>query len=224
MILGNLCSLTTWSKKMAATRDAYEVLKHEMKWAILDNLSTTIRIKSCLFSGFSNPSIKSKLTSCQGQLGIERECKDRPYVFVAWPVNKCDIDQQSQQRLSSSSASKNLCPTISIILFWLKRPARPPACNDQGRKSLRDVHEIHSLWNLNKYLSCNRNPSISLTDLFRNVIYLSPKSGHDSYPSFNLSNPVIFALIATNIINRRLSASTTLFSTLVLCLRTNMWS
>jgi len=100
-------------------------------------------------------------------------------------------------------------------------PARPPACNSQERKSFRDVREIHSLWNLNRYLSCNRNLSISRVDLSCNMIYISPKSGYDS---LILSNIVTSAFIITNIITRQLSTLVSLFLIPALFLRTNVKS
>jgi len=42
------------------------------------------------------------------------------------------------------------------------------------------------------------------------------------YSPLNLSNLITFVFIATNIITQLLSASTTMFSTLALCLMTNV--
>ena len=90
------------------------------------------------------------------------------------------------------------------------------------RESLRDVHRVQSLLNLNRFLFCNRNSSIFQTKPPHNVTHISSKSGHDSYSPLNLSNLITSALIATKIITRRLSASATLFSTPTLCFRTNV--
>ena len=79
-------------KEKAAIQDAFEVLEHEMKWAILENLSTTTRIESCLFCVFDNPSIKSNSRLVKANKVHGGECKDR-HVFVAWPVDKCVTDQ-----------------------------------------------------------------------------------------------------------------------------------
>ena len=99
---------------------------------------------------------------------------------------------------------------------------RPLACNSQKKKSRRGEYIAYGIRNLNRYPSCNRNSSISRVGPSRNMIYISPKSENDSYSSLNHSNLVTYALIATNIITRRLSTSATLFSTPALCLRTNV--
>jgi len=71
-----------------------------------------------------------------------------------------------------------------------------PACNSREMKSLGDVWGIHNLRNLNRYPSCNRNPSISWLGPSRNMIYIPPKLGF-----LNLSNPVTPALIVTVVVS-----------------------
>jgi hypothetical protein len=70
MVLGRPYNLTISSKTRLATLEALEVLEHRMKWAILENLSTTTKIESCFLRVQGRPRTKSMLISSQGQFGI----------------------------------------------------------------------------------------------------------------------------------------------------------
>lgn len=70
MVLGTPCSLTISCKNNRATCDATNVLLQGIKWAVLENQSTTTIIESLFLWVPGNPRTKSRLMSTHGAVGI----------------------------------------------------------------------------------------------------------------------------------------------------------
>ena len=208
IVLGIPWSFTISLKNKLAMLEASSTLWHGMKCAILENLSTTTKIKSLPLLDLGNPKTKSIETSSQGTLGIGRG------VYKPWGLN-LDFTLWHTMHFPTSFSTSQCILSQKKCLFRTPRvlampkyPMRSPEYASFNSNSHKEHLGMQSLSMWNKKPSCKKNFTTKKKKTYcnRNLMIdkylLVKKSNYKRYLSVAIN-----CLIPTDILPKNISVS-----------------
>jgi hypothetical protein len=189
IVFGMPCKWIISLKNKSTIREASLVLWHGMKWAILENLSTTTKMLSCPLLVLGKPNTKYIEISSQGTLGagrgIYKPCgfsRDVAFLHVVqWATNRTTSHLiLGQKKWAAKMSSVFLTPKCHIS---------PPPCASCNNNRWMELAGMHSLLARNTNLSLKTNlfhvlPSLQCSNT-------SLKSASCTYCSLIVSNAKI---------------------------------